>query len=468
MFLCFLTCGPVCLCACACAGLSVSGHILPSILVVFGSHCRLENLSASGHFLQSEQFTLGDHTVSREAGQSAGNLMAGWRAARASRPELFQSVRVWQSPTAFVDSVIWRWQQELEASEFVSQVRIVGAFRTAWTDQAQEVSWLTNAAQVCVAPGCTPLSQVTDTGLAMPAKAAARQEQDRLKTLLLLKARQEKTTCQFRVGPAEILGVANAMHSRMASLNAERQTVLAEGIACGWLAYRPVQGRMVPVSEQSWASGFPLTSSRLDQGHLADRYSFLDSTGKPTLLDSQEKTLQAVQPQELQTSYFEPDCKDEAAQPLDLGLTLSTALAASDEALHCLTHTVHPALRDKQASINAELAQLCSQRTRGQPAKTYAGLDRADKVALWRKSLGRSSLEKRLAACIVALPGKKGAKTQKPSGGQYSQAGQRTAATFAVEQAAESVEALAGHRHCGAGARLPAPPSDQPVLPHWD
>ena len=228
-----------------------------------------------------------------------------------------------------------------------------------------------------------------------------------------------------------------------------------------------------------------------------------------------------MQPQELQTSYFEPDCKEEAAQPLGLDLTLSTALAASDEALHCLTHTVHPALRDKQASINAELAQLCNQRTRGQPAKTYAGLDRAGKVALWRKSLGRSSLEKRLAACIVALPGKKGAKTLQPSQalkeklwrgkksarksarrtakkdwlkkvvslkalagpsprdtrcfgqgskrsscGQYGQAGQRSAAALAVEQAAESAEALAGHCPSGAGARLPAPPSDQPLLPH--
>ena len=111
----------------------------------------------------------------------------------------------------------------------------------------------------------------------MPAKAAARQGQDRLKTLLLLKARQEKPSCQFRVGPAEILPVAVAMHDRMVSLNQERQTVLAEAVACGWLAYRPAQGRLVPVAAQKRAAGFPLTSSRLGQGHLAARYTFLDS-----------------------------------------------------------------------------------------------------------------------------------------------------------------------------------------------
>ena len=128
-----------------------------------------------------------------------------------------------------------------------------------------------NAAQVCVAPGCTPLSQVTDIGLAMPAKAAARQEQYRLKTLLLLKARQEKTSCQLRVGPAEILSVAVAMHDRMVSLSQERQTVLAEAVACGWLAYRPAQGCLVPVAVQKWAAGFLLPSRRLGQGRLAAR-----------------------------------------------------------------------------------------------------------------------------------------------------------------------------------------------------
>jgi len=86
----------------------IPGVILPSLLVVFCSHCRLENLSDSGHFLQPEEFRLGEQPARREAGQSAGSLMAGWRAARASRPELFSHIRVWQSPTAFVDSVIWR------------------------------------------------------------------------------------------------------------------------------------------------------------------------------------------------------------------------------------------------------------------------------------------------------------------------------------------------------------------------
>jgi len=125
--------------------------------------------------------------------------------------------------------------------------------------------------------------------------------------------------------------------------------------------------------------------------------------------------LQAAQPADLQISYFEPDSKQEADQALDLDMTLSTALAASAEAQHCLTHTAHPALRGKEASLSAQLAVLCRPRARGQPPKTHITVDRAEKVAAWRKSLGRSSLEKRLAACVAAVPRKKGDKPAKPS-----------------------------------------------------
>jgi len=126
------------------------GSVLPSILVVFGQHCRLENLSDSGHYLQTERYTIHGEEVVHEAGSSAANRMVSWRALRQQSPEMFGRIRVWQSPTAFVDSVIYRWQSELEASEFASQIRIVDAFRAAWTEQAQEMNWLCNVCQVCV------------------------------------------------------------------------------------------------------------------------------------------------------------------------------------------------------------------------------------------------------------------------------------------------------------------------------
>ena len=85
---------------------------------------------------------------------------------------------------------------------------------------------------------------------------------------------------------------------------------------------------MQPVEQQEWAKPFPQTSSRLDAQHLQDRYSFLDSTGMPTLHES-NKDLQPVHYGELQSNYFESDSKDEAAQALDLDLTVSDVMADS-------------------------------------------------------------------------------------------------------------------------------------------
>ena len=141
-------------------------------------HARLENISAEGTWIQSESFVMGETLCEHEAGKSVGRVMSGWRKLRAAQPALFAAgIRVWQSPTAFVDAVIYKWQQDLEASQNSCQIRIVDAFKSASTEQAMEHNWLCNAAQVCVAPGCTPLMQVTDTGLSMPSKAAARTDE---------------------------------------------------------------------------------------------------------------------------------------------------------------------------------------------------------------------------------------------------------------------------------------------------
>ena len=93
-----------------------------------------------------------------------GNVMQSWRKLRESDPELFQGLRVWQSPTAFVDSVIYSWQQAEESARFENLLRLVDSLRTRWTDQAQERNYLSQAVQVSVPPGCTPLGQVIDTG----------------------------------------------------------------------------------------------------------------------------------------------------------------------------------------------------------------------------------------------------------------------------------------------------------------
>ena len=83
-----------------------------------GVHCRLENISETGEWLQAESFKVGDVEYSRKKGDKVGNIMQSWRQARSTEPELFRNLKVWQSPTAFVDGVIWAWQQHEESSRF--------------------------------------------------------------------------------------------------------------------------------------------------------------------------------------------------------------------------------------------------------------------------------------------------------------------------------------------------------------
>ena len=120
--------------------------------------------------------------VTRQAGDSVGNVMQRWRQIRKGHPELLAGLRVWQSPTAFVHGVVWSWQQAEEASRFESLVRVVDSLRTHWTPDAQERNFLAQTVQQCVAPGQTPLTQPTDTGFAQLGKAAANDEHERQRT----------------------------------------------------------------------------------------------------------------------------------------------------------------------------------------------------------------------------------------------------------------------------------------------
>jgi hypothetical protein len=63
------------------------GRILPSILLVPGTHGRLENISRDGLYIKDECFQLGDQLVERKAGEKAGQHMLSWRKAREERPE---------------------------------------------------------------------------------------------------------------------------------------------------------------------------------------------------------------------------------------------------------------------------------------------------------------------------------------------------------------------------------------------
>ena len=55
--------------------LSFAGSIDISILLMAGTHCRLENSSETGGWLQSETFAVADVVFSRKAPDKVGSVM---------------------------------------------------------------------------------------------------------------------------------------------------------------------------------------------------------------------------------------------------------------------------------------------------------------------------------------------------------------------------------------------------------
>jgi hypothetical protein len=176
-----------------------------------------------------------------------------------------------------VDSIIWRWQAELESTEFRQAVNLVDQFSAAWTDEALETAFLLQRLQSGVASGCTNLTQITDVGLAAQAKAALNRWKDNARDRMREKARQEGTQCTYKVNAVEILRAACSMHICMVEQNKKEQTVLRTGRQAGWFHYRPnpTTGKLEIASLQEWAKFLPEGSDRVGQNLLEGRNNWV-------------------------------------------------------------------------------------------------------------------------------------------------------------------------------------------------
>ena len=115
-----------------------------------------------------------------------------------------------------VDSVLYRWQLELEKAGASQALNLVDFFAAAWTPDSLHAAALLQRAQIGVAAGCTGLSQVTDIGFASQAKAALARWSEDVKQAMRLKARRQGVQCQYRTQCSDILKAAKTMQGRHA------------------------------------------------------------------------------------------------------------------------------------------------------------------------------------------------------------------------------------------------------------
>ena len=374
------------------------GKVDSSILVVVGTHARLEWIDEEGCWLVDHSFDYGGQRVVRKRGEKVGQIMASWRQLRTDAPELFRDrrVKVWQSPTAFVDSVIFSWQQDEESARFEPLIRVVDSLSTHWSQQALERNWLTQTIQGSVPAGCTPLVQITDTAMAMPAKAAGRAEHERQKSMLLLKANQEGAKPSFKCGVREVMLTARAMHKRMEELNASNGTVLSEARATGWLHYRPREGRLQRASEEPWAASLTEGTHKMDASFREHREDHVVD-GKP------EQMMLEMTPARLENTYWDDyEALALEGEPDVLSLVDQRKLDAA---------LLHPSLRSEVEQELAEVMLMTSQLPRKRkgckegPAKKTK-LERQEMVQAWKKELGSKAIAARLAS-MVPCTGKK-------------------------------------------------------------
>ena len=344
--------------------------------------------------------------------------MIGWRQLRLAEPELFHTIRVWQQPCAVVDSIVWRWQTDLEATEYSRLVRVTDCLKAAWSEQSKEAAWLCNQLGVPVASGCTPLQQPTDTHLAKPAKDAGRRRKEELRELMRVAARRDGLDAPtYKTGKRELMTLAIHMHQAMVQLNERTDVVLQAARGCGWLMYRSDDtGRLKDINRESWAVKHPV-AGRLSSQHLQNRMTWLSADGRPSLPTATPDGHQPVPdwlPDELSRKpEEEPDVCDLELDPFCL-FDADSDLKRAAELL------LHPSLRDDSA-MEQELAKLTPQgkrgrgrgrgrgtlastgRGRGQARGRAAGTrrSRTELAASWRTELDKTGLPStRLAALI--------------------------------------------------------------------
>ena len=325
-----------------------------TILIFPGVRARLENISDDGKWLEDEVFEVCGASVVRKAGTSVGNIMVTWRKLRKEHPELLEGIRVWQQPSAVMDSVLQKWDLEDLKKDFPYAVWTRDCLGCALTERAMEACRAASYLANWVPAGMTPCMQLTDTDEAAPFKAACRRAKDDMRMLLREKAKVEGVQATYKLGFMEVLAVVKKGLEHLEELNRTNETILKGARRNGLLAWRPREGVMQRADAEAWAARMPEESHRLEDEWRADRYQWLDASGVPTLPELQDMDDAAWVAQQAELEYARDKLLDDA-DALVVDMEASAGFEGFDAALN---NQKHPAER----ALNIALEDVCQQK----------------------------------------------------------------------------------------------------------
>jgi len=181
---------------------------LPPILIVSGVHCRLDNITEDRRWKVDEVLDIGGEILTRKQGEKLPPaLMESWTSLRKLHPEYFEQIVVMQQPAATVDEIIVGWGLEDLGRRFPCGVLQRDLVSGALSSRARMAAYLQQFVCAWVAPGMTPVVQITDTDVAFPLKAKINRKKKELVQELSKLAIQEGRDRIFQDGSPELMWV---------------------------------------------------------------------------------------------------------------------------------------------------------------------------------------------------------------------------------------------------------------------
>ena len=203
---------------------------------------------------------------------------------RKEHPELFEGLKVYQQPAAFLDGVIHRWILEDQGKEFpAGSLFQRDTLATHSTVEAHEAMALIWQVQALVAGKMTPVLQLTDTDQAKAFKDCARDAKDALLFMNKERCRKAGDRLTLKCGHKEYLWIIQEALTRLKVKTEANNTVLAGLRRNGNLAWRPnlQEGTFERADKEAWARSLPEESHRLKKSWRRDRYEWLEADGTP-------------------------------------------------------------------------------------------------------------------------------------------------------------------------------------------